>query len=279
MTDTTLATWSGSPHHFEGRNGYRVTHITLHVMGGYLAGTDATFKAPTPVSAHYGVGSTGAIHQYVSERDGSFSDGDYASNNSTISIEHEGGIPAAIMTQACIASSARLCADIAHRYGWSRLWHDGRNGNVWLHREIPGTDHTQCPDLAPNGLPYQQVIDMANQLLTGDGNVSSQDLYETKGNDGRNVFDGIIQTRNELKDRASDALIQTRGNDGRNVLDSVIQARYDIANLRILVTAQGAAIESLCKAIGTDPTNVAKTIQDEVKAKLNALDIRIHAEG
>ena len=53
--------------------------------------------------------------------------------------------------------------------------------------------------------------------------MSAQDLYETKGNDGRNLFDGIIQTRNELKDRAADALIQTKGNDGRNVLDSVIQ--------------------------------------------------------
>ena len=160
--------WKGSPNHYTGRQGYTVTHITLHIMVGYLAGTDATFaNSASQASAHYGIGADGTIHQYVSERDGSYSDANYMSNCSTISIEHEGGMSGAVCTQACIDASARLCADIARRYGWKKLWHDGLKGNVWLHREIPGTDHAACPDLAPNGLPYQQVIDKANNLLEG----------------------------------------------------------------------------------------------------------------
>lgn len=161
--------WKGSPNHYTGRQGYGVTHITLHIMVGYLAGTDSTFANPSSQSsAHYGVGATGEIHQYVAETDGSYSDANYASNCSTISIEHEGGMAdGAVCTQACIDASARLCADIARRYGWKKLWHDGLRGNVWLHREIPGTDHAACPDLAPNGLPFQQVIDKANNLLEG----------------------------------------------------------------------------------------------------------------
>lgn len=119
--------WKGSPNHYVGRNGYGVTHITLHIMVGYLAGTDATFASQSSrASAHYGIGATGEIHQYVSELDGSYSDANYASNNSTISIEHEGGMSnGAVCTQECIDASARLCADIALRYGWTKLWHDG----------------------------------------------------------------------------------------------------------------------------------------------------------
>lgn len=110
--------WIGSPNHYSGRNGYQVTHITLHIMAGFLAGTDATFlNSSSQASAHYGIGSSGEIHQYVSESDGSWSDANYESNNTTISIEHEGGIASAPCTDACVEASARLCADIARRYG------------------------------------------------------------------------------------------------------------------------------------------------------------------
>lgn len=160
-------TWIGSPNHYQGRNGYTITHITLHIMVGHLAGTDSVFtNAGSQASAHYGIGADGSIHQYVSENDGSYSDANYASNNSTISIEHEGGMPEIPCTQACMDASARLCADIARRQGWNRLWHDGLNGNIWLHREIPGTDHYGCPDLAPNGLDVNHVINKANELIT-----------------------------------------------------------------------------------------------------------------
>ena len=74
------------------------------------------------------------------------------------------------------------------------------------------------------------------------------ELYAARGNDGRNLWDSVIQTRSELQDRASDALISTKGNDGRNVLDSVIQARWDIAELRSLVMSLTAQVESLSKS-------------------------------
>lgn len=159
-------TWIGSPNHYNGRDGYHVNHITLHIMVGRLTGTDVIFQRAGYASAHYGIGGNGEIHQYVNEIDGSWSDANHASNNSTISIEHEGGMPGIPCTQACMDASAALCADIARRYGWDHLWHDGLNGNIWLHREVPGTDHAGCPDLAPNGLDVNYVINKANQLLT-----------------------------------------------------------------------------------------------------------------
>lgn len=160
-------TWVGSPNHYSGRNGYPITHITLHIMVGHLAGTDSVFtNANSQASAHYGIGADGSIHQYVNENDGSYSDANYASNNSTISIEHEGGMTGVPCTQACMDASAQLCANIARRQGWDHLWHNGLNGNIWLHREIPGTDHYGCPDKAPNGLDVNYVITKANELIT-----------------------------------------------------------------------------------------------------------------
>lgn len=207
--------WKGSPNHYVGRNGYGVTHITLHIMVGYLAGTDSTFaNQSSRASAHYGVGATGEIHQYVSELDGSYSDANYASNNSTISIEHEGGMAdGAVCTQECIDASARLCADIARRYGWKKLWHDGLKGNVWLHREIPGTDHLACPDLAPNGLPYKQIIDQANRILEGGTMSNAGDevwnwAYKPNGKNatpGGNMYNLLTY---ELPQRIRDSIMQ-----------------------------------------------------------------------
>lgn len=162
------AIWVGTPNYTSGRGGQRIDHITLHIMAGYLAGTDSTFQDQArKTSATYGIGGNGAIHQYVRETDTPWSDGDWLSNATGISIEHEGGLPQAQCTRACMDASAELCADIARRHGWKKLVHDGLNGNIYLHREIPGTDHTTCPDLAPNGLDWRYVIDKANQIIAG----------------------------------------------------------------------------------------------------------------
>ncbi len=98
-------TWIGSPNHYNGRNGYTISHITLHIMVGTLAGTDSVFQHAGSASAHYGIGSNGEIHQYVNESDGSWSDANYASNNSTISIEHQGGMAGVPCTRACMDAS------------------------------------------------------------------------------------------------------------------------------------------------------------------------------
>lgn len=247
-------TWIGSPNHYNGRGGYHVDHITLHIMVGYLTSADNFFQLPSSsASAHYGIGGDGTIHQYVSEEDGSWSDANYASNNSTISIEHEGGMEGVPCTQACMDASAALCADIAQRYGWNHLWHDGLNGNIWLHREVPGTNHAGCPDLAPNGLDVNYVINKANEILQGGETMTTAQVTE--------------------------ALYTAKGLDGRNIFDSVIQTRYDIAALKATLTAQATAIETLSKALGANPGDIAATIEKAVKNKLDALEITVSAKN
>lgn len=288
--------WKGSPNHYTERNGYGVTHITLHIMVGYLAGTDSTFANPSSQSsAHYGVGATGEIHQYVAETDGSYSDANYASNCSTISIEHEGGMAdGAVCTQACIDASARLCADIARRYGWKKLWHDGLRGNVWLHREIPGTDHAACPDLAPNGLPFQQVIDKANNLLEGkemaltDEDVTK--IWTHKLPNGACVRDCLSPAIQDIFAMHDTGL--TNGGwlhklpNGRPARDIISDATSDvirmhdtlIPQLTAQITALSAAVDAMAKSLGADPDQIAEAVKKAVADKLDSLHITIKAE-
>lgn len=283
--------WKGSPNHYNGRSGYQVTHITLHIMVGYLAGTDATFANPSSqASAHYGIGATGEIHQYVSEANGSYSEANYASNCSTISIEHEGGMAqGAVCTQACIDASARLCADIARRYGWDHLWHDGLKGNVWLHREIPGTDHAGCPDLAPNGLPFQQVIDKANAILNG--KTTNQERKENMAemlfnntDDGKvyywNILTGCkyigVSDQLEILKAAGIPMHETSSRGpwmtrAQEITDTTL------AGITATINAQAAAIEALSQAMGADPDQIAQAVQQAVKDKLDNLEITITA--
>ena len=130
--------------------------------------------------------------------------------------------------------------------------------------------------------PLGWTEDIENQSIPGlGGTMSVQEvmdgIYQAKGNDGRNVLDGVIQTRNELKDRAMDALYQAKGNDGRNLFDGVIQARWDIAALKTMLEANTAAIEALSKSMGADPDQIAQAVQQAVKDKLDNLEITITA--
>lgn len=87
---------------------YQPEAIVIHIMAGSLRGTDLWFGSPvSSVSAHYGIGKLGEVHQYVKEEDTAFHAGtvDRPSwagikrtaagvianpNYYTIGIEHEG---------------------------------------------------------------------------------------------------------------------------------------------------------------------------------------------
>nr|DAG14874.1 MAG TPA: N-acetylmuramoyl-L-alanine amidase [Caudoviricetes sp.] len=283
--------WVGSPNHYNGRGGYHVTHITLHIMAGYLAGTDSVFANPTSqASAHYGIGADGTIHQYVSEADGSYSDANYVSNNSTISIEHEGGIPQAECTQACIDASARLCADIAQRYGLGKLWHDGTKGNVWLHREIAGTDHATCPDLAPNGLPYQQVIDKANAILDGKATTNNDnerneimaEMLFNNTDTGKvyywNILTGVkyIGVPDQLEVlKAAGVPMHETSSKGPWMTRAQEITDNTLTRITATINAQAAAIKALSESMGANPDTLAQVVQDAVKAKLDSLKITV----
>ncbi len=102
--------------------------IVIHVMDGSLIGTDSWFATPiSSVSAHYGIGKNGEIHQYVQETDSAWHAGQIVSpswnllrhginpNTYTIGIEHEGG-PNDSWTEEMKKSSSSLIKDICSRW-------------------------------------------------------------------------------------------------------------------------------------------------------------------
>ncbi len=94
--------WKGTQHFTTGRRGYSPEAIVIHIMEGTLTGTDAWFQDPnSKVSAHYGVGQNGEVHQYVDDSDTAWHAGrrylatwdlikSANPNCYTIGIEHEG---------------------------------------------------------------------------------------------------------------------------------------------------------------------------------------------
>lgn len=120
-----------------GRYGYKPRAIVIHLMDGSLAGTDAWFNTIPDArnnngfasSAHYGIGKSGEVHQYVKDEDEAYHAGRVAAptwkgiipavnpNLYTIGIEHEGrATDQGPWPEAQLATSAALIAACAHKW-------------------------------------------------------------------------------------------------------------------------------------------------------------------
>lgn len=113
-----------------GRAGHRPEAIVIHIMDGSLTGTDAWFNDPrSHVSAHYGVGKAGQVHQYVKETDSAHHAGTIVRptwpllkqrtnpNFYTLGIEHEGfGGRGQSWPVQMMQASLTLVRDLAERW-------------------------------------------------------------------------------------------------------------------------------------------------------------------
>lgn len=144
-------TWIGTPNRHKGRAGFRPEAVVVHIMEGSLAATDSWFRSTeSDVSAHYGVGKDGTVHQYVGETDTAFHAGrvwkpvwgnlkpGVNPNLYTIGIEHEGQ-GESDWPDSMYDASARLIADVCTR--WS-IPIDREH--IVGHREIYG--RKTCPN-------------------------------------------------------------------------------------------------------------------------------------
>lgn len=140
--------------YFGSRHGYRPEAIVIHVMEGTLHGTDEFFQQPgreEETSAHFGIGKTGEIHQYVDEEDAAFHAGRVSAptwpllkprninpNWYTIGIEHE-GTATSFWPDAMYEASAELCAQICRRWGIpaDRL-HFVKHHEIYAPKSCPG---------------------------------------------------------------------------------------------------------------------------------------------
>ncbi len=292
MTGSGLAQWRGSPNHYSGRQGLSVTHITLHIMVGRLAGTDSCFQNSSyKAASHYGVGGDGTVYQWVDEDDGSWADANWTSDCSGVTIEHEGGMEGVPVTDAEVEASARLCADIASRYGWTSLWHDGngnRTGNVWLHREVPGTDHYGCPDRCVNALPVDRIITRANEILGGEDMPTAEEIahavWEYKYKDwptGGNMFNLLSFELPHLIWEYNYKKTANGGNmynavNGTSATVSALKAQVEALETQTAALAE--AVRTLASANGADPDAIAEAVGTAVRDRLAKLHVTVTSD-
>lgn len=119
-----------SPNFTKGRAGQKVEALVIHIMAGSLVGTDDWFsRTESQVSAHYGIGLSGEIHQYVQEENQAWHAGKIVPPTSwkllkpgvnpnayTIGIEHEGQ-DLSKGSEAQLNASAGLIRVLATKYG------------------------------------------------------------------------------------------------------------------------------------------------------------------
>lgn len=117
-----------------GRSGHVPTAIVIHLMDGYLRGTDQWFltgpekrAGEMASSAHYGIGQSGEIHQYVKDEDRAYHAGRIHQpswgglivginpNSYTLGIEHE-GFPEDPWSLDMMTSSATLIGHLSNKF-------------------------------------------------------------------------------------------------------------------------------------------------------------------
>jgi N-acetylmuramoyl-L-alanine amidase len=137
----------------QGRHGFEPKAIVIHIIVGSLQSAGLTFRDPhSSVSAHYGVGKSGSVHQFVQETDTAFHAGivvrptwkliDPAVNPNfyTVGIEHEGQ-PQDVWPDVQYRTSAALVREIAGRW---KIPLD--RDHIIMHREIRASK--TCPGSA-----------------------------------------------------------------------------------------------------------------------------------
>ena len=146
-------TQTPSPNFWEGRGTENPLLVVVHIIQGTLQSADAWFADENAqVSAHYGIGLDGTIHQYVQEKDTAWANGtihkplialprgyEVNPNSYTISIEHE-GYDLAKNPLIQLQTSAELVWEICNRWNIPKDRH-----HIIAHGEIDSVRKPFCP--------------------------------------------------------------------------------------------------------------------------------------
>lgn len=176
-----------------GRGGYKPEIIVLHIMAGSLAGTDDWFlnsSGSAAVSANYGIGFKGEVHQYVKDEDTAWAQGKVnnpsfklykpgvSPNLYCLSIEHE-GTDLSVIHEAQIAASVELIKTL------SKKWNIPIDRqHIIGHYEI-SSSKPNCP--ATNKKVIDMIIDRANEE-----DVPSPTLDKTKIKQAINILESLL---------------------------------------------------------------------------------------
>ena len=139
-------------HYTPGRAGKKIQYITRHHLAG-IGDTSTVWGwwQTRQASAHFVVHQDGKIGQLVRESDTAWSNANAASNNVSVSIEHNNSAGAAQdwpISNTVIDAGARLAAELCLKHGLGRPQF---GKNIRDHREFGSTS---CPHHLANGGKY-----------------------------------------------------------------------------------------------------------------------------
>jgi len=180
-----------SPNFAAGRKTYTPIAIVIHIMEGSIASTDSWFGSTvSQVSAHYGIGINGEIHQYVQETDTAWhagrvnaptwalikpaGNGSYINPNYyTVGIEHEGD-ETTEWSDATYASSSSMISEIAKRWNIPiDRQHIVGHHEIYSLKACPGTkvDFDKLITMALGNPPLNKIPGFGKVTTNGNINI------------------------------------------------------------------------------------------------------------
>ena len=165
-------------------NRVTVDTIVLHSMDGTLPGTTAWFQRQNGItSAHYGIGFSGEIVQWLPESVVAYHANNYPINQRSIGIEHEDNANNQIVRpDALYETSAKLVAEICIAYSIPL-----DRQHVMKHNEI---SNTACPGT----LDVDRIVRRAKELLTPPASADEQPVSHMLK---PSVFAGLVTQSTE----------------------------------------------------------------------------------
>jgi N-acetylmuramoyl-L-alanine amidase CwlA len=146
----------------KGRSGYKIKKITIHHCAGIMTIEQLgrlMKNGSRQVSSHYGIGNDGRIGQFVDEKNTAWTDGNWVSNCTSVTIETSNNKTGGKWTvgEKALKSLIKLVADIGKRNNLGTLV---KGKNVTWHRMYVSTT---CPgDYLLSKMDY--IISEANKL-------------------------------------------------------------------------------------------------------------------
>lgn len=215
MSNSSLVIYTQiSPNRSSPRN-HVIDTIAIHCMAGHLslrACGDLFAKSSTGASSNYGINDDGEVGLFVDERDRSWCTSSRDVDNRAVTIEVASDANGACkVTDAALASTIKLCADICKRNNIKKLvWSWDKNDrvnhlkgcNMEVHRDH---DSKACPgDYLYDRMGY--IASEVNKILTAgiepnlvvDGidysKVYNYDFYTNKYADVKKAFESDKQS-------------------------------------------------------------------------------------
>jgi len=179
-----------------GRNGVKISEITIHHMAGVLTAEECgrLFENPDRLSStHYGVGKNGEIGLYVDEKNTAYANGNFNSNLRSVTIETSnssvgGDYP---VSDKVLAELIKLVADIAKRNNLGKL--------------VNGKNLTPHNKYAATACPGRYLLSKMDYIAEEANKINGYESAKTNEELADEVIKGLWGNGKERKDRLTAA--------------------------------------------------------------------------